>query len=143
MSTQYHVERLMHLSKLGFVSKNTAEYFTDFHKIGIENFEFSIFQYQLNEYPLISVIIPTYNRVNMLKRAITSVQSQTYPKLEVVVINDCSTDETFNYLESLKFTKGDLKIIHNEKNLNAGKNRQIGYQNCTGEYVVFLDDDDF
>ncbi|MBV1710233.1 MAG: glycosyltransferase family 2 protein, partial [Erysipelothrix sp.] len=48
--------------------------------------------------------------------AITSVQSQTYPKLEVVVINDCSTDETFNYLESLKFTKGDLKIIIIQEN---------------------------
>ena len=97
----------------------------------------------------ISVIIPTYNRFYNLLYAIESVKNQTYKNIEIIIINDNSTEPEY-YQES--FTKRkDIKIINinpNTKSLfdfemiPSGINRNIGIQFATGEYIAFLDDDD-
>lgn len=92
----------------------------------------------------VSVIIPTYNRFNCLLNAINSVKKQTYKNIEIIVINDCSTDEKY-YTYDFK----DLNIIHLEENSKkkfgypcAGYVRTIGMKKATGKYIAFLDDDD-
>jgi len=86
----------------------------------------------------VSIIIPTHNRVELLKRALESCFSQTYKNIEIIIINDCSTDGTKEYLDSLD----SIKVIHNPKSLRAPKSRNLGAEHSTGEYLCFLDDDD-
>jgi glycosyltransferase involved in cell wall biosynthesis len=87
----------------------------------------------------ISVIIPTHNRRPMLMQAIDSALSQSHSDIEILVIDDCSKDDTAQYLSS----KQEIIVISNSQPGNAGVNRQKAYHHATGEFIAFLDDDDF
>ncbi len=87
----------------------------------------------------LSVIIPTHNRQAMLRQAIESVRKQTYKNLEILIVDDCSTDETGNYIKTLS----GITVLTNTTPSDAGRNRQKAFNQCNGDYVVFLDDDDF
>lgn len=93
----------------------------------------------------VSVIISTYNRYELLLLAIESIKNQTYKNIEIIVINDNSTDNQY-YSTKIK----DIIMIHLDKNTKeifnypcAGYVRNIGLKICTGYYITFLDDDDF
>jgi glycosyltransferase involved in cell wall biosynthesis len=89
--------------------------------------------------PLISVIIPNYNYARFLDKAITSVQSQTYPNLEIIVVNNGSTDESLQVLE--KYESQILLI--DQINLGQAGARNSGLRAASGELLAFLDADDF
>ncbi|MGA1847656.1 glycosyltransferase family 2 protein [Deferribacter abyssi] len=93
--------------------------------------------------PKVSIIIPTYNRAKYLVQAIESALAQDYPNLEVVVSDNCSTDETQtvvkNFLNDKRF-----KYFRNEKNLGmVGNWRKALYEYITGEWAIILSDDDY
>jgi glycosyltransferase involved in cell wall biosynthesis len=88
----------------------------------------------------VSVLIPTYNRAGVLKRAIDSVLSQTYEELECIVIDDASTDETSRLLKS--YSDQRLKVVKHEKNWGVSKARNSGFEVSKGEWVALLDSDD-
>lgn len=90
---------------------------------------------------MISIIIPTYNRRKMLSKALDSIFNQTYKDIEVIVIDDNSNDDTEEYILSLNSPV--IKYIKNKQNLFAHISRKIGYSHCSGDYVIFMDDDDF
>lgn len=92
---------------------------------------------------LISVIIPAFNRKEMLTRAVDSVLAQDYPRIEIIIINDCSTDGTREYLAALSGARANVKVIHNETHMDPGSSRRLGYLASSGEYIIFLDDDDY
>lgn len=89
---------------------------------------------------LVTAIITTHNRLNLLKRAIDSVYAQTYPNIELIVVDDASTDGTSNYCKPLP-----LQYIYIPKEESKGGNyaRNQGIRAAQGEYVAFLDDDDY
>lgn len=92
---------------------------------------------------LISVIIPSYNRKNFISQAIDSVLKQTYKNIEIIVVDDGSNDGTE---ESIREKYGESQLVNfyrNEKNSGAGFSRKFGYQKSKGEYLVFMDDDDY
>lgn len=94
---------------------------------------------------LVSVVIPTYKRADKLKRAIDSVTGQTYPELEILVVNDNEADD--EYTERLKRLFSDIKdprvhLIMQEKHINGAAARNAGIKAARGEYIAFLDDDD-
>ncbi len=93
--------------------------------------------------PLISVVIPTYNRSAMLLESVKSVLDQTYPNKEIIVVDDCSKDDTETVMSQLIAQHNCVKYIRNTENKNAGQSRNIGYLQANGKYIVFLDDDDF
>lgn len=89
---------------------------------------------------LISIIVNAYNEEKHIKKCIDSVICQTYKKIEIVVINDGSTDNTLSILNS--YDDSRLKIItHENKGLSLSRND--GIDNSNGKYVYFLDADDF
>ncbi len=88
----------------------------------------------------ISVIIPTYNRAHTLERAIDSALNQTYDDFEIIVVDDCSTDNTSEIVHAYD----DKRITYIRSNSNKGANhaRNIGISHADGEYISFLDSDD-
>ena len=92
------------------------------------------------DYMKVSVIIPTYNRATTLKRAIDSVIKQDYKNIEIIVVDDCSTDNTCKIIEDIKDER--LRYIKLEKNGGACRARNVGIENATGEYIAFQDSDD-
>ena len=91
----------------------------------------------------VSVIIPTYNAAETIVCTIKSVTDQEYPPKEILVVDDCSTDNTLIELDKLTKIIPNLRIIKTERNFGgpAGP-RNIGVRNATSEYVAFLDSDD-
>lgn len=90
----------------------------------------------------LSVILPIYNVENYLREALDSIINQTYKYLEIICINDCSTDSCAKILKEYQEKDSRIIIINNKKNLGVGKSRNIGLQKAKGEYIHFLDPDD-
>ncbi|MFW6015696.1 MAG: glycosyltransferase family 2 protein [bacterium] len=88
----------------------------------------------------VSVIIPTHNRVNLLKNAVNSVLNQTYKKFELLIVDDASTDDTINYIKNIKDNR--INFIRNEISKGGSGARNVGIKKAKGEYIAFLDDDD-
>lgn len=88
--------------------------------------------------PLVSVVIPTHNRKKMLDRLLTSIFKSTYKNIEVIVIDDTSSDGTFEYV-SKKFRK--VRIFRNKKNLFTAGSRNAGFKKSKGDFIFFIDDD--
>jgi glycosyltransferase involved in cell wall biosynthesis len=94
----------------------------------------------MNGKPLVTAVITTHDRLQLLKRAIESVKNQTYPNIELIVVDDWSSDGTKEYCEYQ-----DFKYIYIPREESKGGNyaRNLGIQNANGEYIAFLDDDDY
>ncbi len=88
--------------------------------------------------PLVSVILPTYNREYFLQRAINSVLSQTYKNIELIVIDDGSTDNTIEILDGY----GDKLQYRHQKNAGVSSARNNGIRLAKGAYIAFIDSDD-
>lgn len=92
--------------------------------------------------PLISVIIPVYNVCKYLAKCIDSVINQTYNNLEIILINDGSTDDSGSLCDYYATTDKRITVIHQHNNgLSAARNR--GLDICKGEYIIFVDSDDW
>ena len=91
---------------------------------------------------LVSVIIPVFNGEKTIKKAIDSVLHQTYENIEIIVVDDCSTDGTFLLLQSLAKKHSQITVYKNEKNMGTAKSRNIGISHAKGKYVAFIDTDD-
>ena len=98
------------------------------------------------EYPLVSVIIPTYSRPTTLCRALESVINQTYPNVEILVVDDNGKGTQYQ-LETEKVLQkyiqhNEIKYLVHPTNLNGSAARNTGFKNSKGEFVNFVDDDD-
>jgi glycosyltransferase involved in cell wall biosynthesis len=89
--------------------------------------------------PLVSIIIPFYNRFVYLERSMQSVINQTYDNWEIILIDDCSV-EKFNLNPDYGYK---IKLLRNENNLGPGLSRQLGVENAKGKLLCFLDSDDY
>lgn len=91
---------------------------------------------------LVSVIIPMYNRESTIKDAAQSVLKQTYKKLELIIVDDCSTDGSVAVVEAMAGEDARVRLIKSEKNGGACVARNIGIDNAKGEIIAFQDSDD-
>jgi glycosyltransferase involved in cell wall biosynthesis len=91
---------------------------------------------------LVSVYMPTRNRATLLRRAVESVLSQSYRALELIVVDDGSTDETAAYLKDAQASDERLHVIHNPSSLGAPQSRNLAIEMSRGEFITGLDDDD-
>lgn len=89
---------------------------------------------------MVSVIVPTFNRGRTILRAINSILNQTYKDIEVIVVDDCSTDDTKIKIESLN--NNMITYIKHDRNKGACAARNTGIKVARGEYIAFLDSDD-
>jgi len=92
------------------------------------------------ERPLVSVVIPTYNRASLLERALRSVFNQTYNNLEIIVVDDASSDETSDVVKTIHDER--VRYLRHDTNRGGSAARNTGIRAACGEYIAFLDDDD-
>ena len=93
--------------------------------------------------PLLTIAVAVYNTGKYLNECMDSVVNQTYRNLEIICVNDCSTDNSLEILEEYAVKDKRIKIITNEKNLGLGIVRNIGMDAAHGEYILFIDSDDW
>jgi glycosyltransferase involved in cell wall biosynthesis len=90
--------------------------------------------------PLVSVVLPTYNRAQLLQRSVGSVLNQSFVDFELIIIDDNSTDNTFEVVK--EFNDSRIKYIRHENNFGPSAARNTGMENSIGEYIAFQDSDD-
>ena len=90
--------------------------------------------------PRFSVVIPLYNKANFIAKAIESVCTQTFEDFELVIINDCSTDNSL--VIAKEFSDPRIRIVEHEQNKGLSASRNTGIRNTSAQYIAFLDADD-
>ncbi|EJL6998688.1 glycosyltransferase family 2 protein, partial [Vibrio cholerae] len=91
---------------------------------------------------LVSVIMPAYNSSLTIKDSIKSVIVQSYKNIELIIVDDCSEDNTVEIIQSFSTLDPRIKLIRNMINLGVAKSRNKAIADARGEYVAFLDSDD-
>ena len=90
--------------------------------------------------PLLSVVMSTYNRAHLLKETVESVLNQSFSDFEFIIIDDCSTDNTLQLLQSFKDNR--INVLKNSQNKGCTFNYHIAHNLARGKYVAHIDDDD-
>src|SRR5438128_7526719 len=91
---------------------------------------------------LVTTIIPVFNRPSMLREAVASVVAQTYRPIEIIIVDDGSTDETARAVDDLgEQNPNEILVVHQD-NTGPGLAREAGLQLATGEFIQYLDSDD-
>ncbi|PVX46593.1 glycosyltransferase involved in cell wall biosynthesis [Flavobacterium sp. 103] len=91
---------------------------------------------------LISVLIPTFNVEKFINQAIECIRVQSYSNFEIIVVDDCSTDQTYMILDDIKLSEPRLKLYRNEQNLGIVKTLNFALSKSKGDYIVRMDGDD-
>jgi len=91
----------------------------------------------------LSVIIPVYNTSKYLEKCVNSVISQTYLELEIILVNDCSTDNSGEICDEFAKKDSRIKVVYRAVNGGDGATRNTGLDNASGDYITFLDSDDW
>lgn len=92
---------------------------------------------------LVSIIMPVYNSEKYIEDAVNSILKQTYNNWELIIVNDCSTDNSSKIINRFCENDSRIKVYHLEKNVGVSRARNYGIENSNGEYIAFLDSDDF
>ncbi len=92
--------------------------------------------------PLVSIYMPTHNRVDLLEKAVNSVISQTYKNWELIIVNDCSSDNTEVYLKAVSKKDSRINFYTNDTSKGACFSRNLALRESIGYYITGLDDDD-
>ena len=92
---------------------------------------------------IISVIIPTHNRVEKLVNAIRNVNKQKLVNVEIIIVDDASKDKTKEVVSKIKLKQSNIKYFKNKSKKGAAFSRNLGVKKAKGKYIAFLDDDDF
>lgn len=97
---------------------------------------------QDSQFGLISIIMAAYNAEHTIEQAVASVLNQTYTNFELLIIDDCSKDNTLSIAENFEQKDSRVKIIKNEKNSGVSYTRRHGLEQANGEWIAVLDSDD-
>jgi len=108
----------------------------------VQNKQIFLEQYSQQLFPLVSIMIPTYNRPSYFELALRSVLDQTYKNIEIIICDDSTNDETFKVTQSYLQKNLNIRYYKNEQNLGQFKNDLKCMELAKGEYVNFLMDDD-
>lgn len=93
--------------------------------------------------PKISVIVSVYNTEKYIEKCLDSLLNQTYSNIEIVVINDCSTDGSLKILKKYAKKYDNMILIENKENKGLSYSRNVGLEKATGEYIGYIDSDDY
>ena len=92
--------------------------------------------------PRVSVVIPAFNASGCIERAISSVQAQTEQNFEIIIVNDCSTDDTATIVAALKAKDSRIRLVNLDRNGGPSVARNRGFAEARGRWIAILDADD-
>lgn len=93
--------------------------------------------------PLVSIVVPVYNVESYIEECLQSVCSQTYENLEIICVDDVGNDRSMDVVRSFAVKDCRIKIIEHDKNKGLAEARNTGLEHVSGDYVFFLDSDDW
>ena len=94
------------------------------------------------EAPKISVVVPVYNVENYIRNCLDAIAAQTYPNLEIIVVDDASTDKSGKICEAYALQEPRLRVVHFSRNRGPSAARNEGIRLADGQFVSFVDADD-
>ena len=125
-----------------YLTENITNLYNNYIKLCLDNILIDKTKYPLLKSPKISVIIPLYNAVNYLYYALRSIQNQKMKDIEIILIDDCSKDDTLIMVNQLMEEDPRIRLIKNEKNRKILYSKSMGALNANGKYILQLDQDD-
>lgn len=130
--TIYHLPNINGVTEI----ENVIDYIIDHRPVSLTNSK------EENESPVVSVILPVYNVEDYVGESIKSILDQTLSNIEVIAVNDCSTDNSLLKLDEIRSEDNRLIIVNLESNIGQGYARNKALEIARGEYIFFLDSDD-
>lgn len=97
----------------------------------------------MNEKPLVSVIVPIFNVEDYIRECLSSIVEQTYRDIEVICVNDCTPDNSMSIVKEIAKNDPRVKVVNNHENRGLGGARNVGIKKSIGQYIMFIDSDDF
>lgn len=145
IDSEYEWFQMGATEKVPLTHKHTAEFNYDTQVILEENKEYEDQVVcrigQLKQEPLVSLVVPIYNVASYIKECLDSICGQVYQHLEIILVNDGSTDNSLEICEAYAQKDSRIKIVHQE-NAGASAARNTGIEHSSGEYLMFIDSDD-
>ena len=89
--------------------------------------------------PIISVIVPSFNKEHFIMKSIRSIQNQSFKNIEIIIVNDCSTDNSSKHFNYLLETEPRIRIFHHLKNMGCWRSRLDGFLYSRGKYIIHFD----
>ena len=102
----------------------------------------NIYTINQKDYPLISIVLPSYNKEKDLLRTVRSIQNQSFKNIEIIIVNDCSTDNSSKIFNLLLNTDPRIRVFHHIKNLGCWRSRMDGFLYSNGKYTLHFDTGD-
>ena len=114
----------------------------EFYKINQKEKLIDKEKYFPSENPMISIILPVYNKKTELLRSLRSIQNQSFKNIEIILIDDCSTDDNTDFLEELFESEPRIRLFKHLKNMGVWRSRMDGFLYSKGKYVLHFDPGD-
>ena len=128
--------------KIYYLTKNIIDFYNKYITICKDGILIDRNKYPLPKFPKISVIIPLYNASKFLNYSLRSIQNQKMKEIEIILIDDCSTDNTLLLVKKFMEEDPRIKLIKNKVNRKILYSKSIGALNANGKYIMQLDQDD-
>ena len=125
-----------------FVKRPDQINYIDFCKIALDEKLIDNNTIEYDNKPIISIVIPSYNKQDMLLKSIRSIQNQNFKNIEIIIVNDCSTDNSSKIFNYLLETDPRIRIFHHIKNMGLFRSRLDGILYSRGKYIITFDTGD-
>ena len=114
----------------------------DFYKLCINKTQIDSIKYEVSERPSISIVLPVFNKKAEIIRSIRSIQKQTFKDIEIIIVDDCSTDNIEDIYNNLFENEPRLRLFKHLKNMGVWRSRMDGFLYSRGEYILHFDPGD-
>ena len=122
-----------------FQKRNDQYEYINFCNLALEEKLISYKKIEYDNKPLISVVIPSYNKKNILLKSVRSIQNQNFTNIEIIIVNDCSNDNSTGVFDYLLNTDPRIRIVHHLTNMGCWRTRLDGIIYSKGKYVILFD----
>ena len=116
--------------------------YKDFCKLALDEIMINQKKIDYNNKPIISIILPSFNKQNIILKSIRSIQNQNFKNIEIIIVNDCSTDNSTNIFNYLLKSDPRIRIFHHLNNLGSFRSRLDGILYSRGKYIILFDTGD-